>query len=224
MIRLDCEQGSPKWQIARLGIPTASRLDSLVTPKTGKPSAQAERYLNELLAEWALGYPVDGATTQFMARGNELEIRAICEYEFEHDVKVDRPGFILSDDRMVGCSPDGLIGEHGGVEVKCLSAANHIGVLRNEPDPAEHRCQVQGCMWLCERDWWDRVYFHPQLPTKTVRIERDPEFIETLTTVVDGFIANLLAARDRLLAAGCVPQKPLVAEQAEFDACVESAP
>jgi hypothetical protein len=210
MIRLDCEQGSPKWRAARLGIPTASRFGDLITPKTGKPSASAGRYLRELCAEWLLGYPADTASSQFMQRGSDLEKRAINEYNLVHDLQVDRPGFILRDDKLVGCSPDGLVADEGGIEIKSLSAANHIGILLEGADLTEHRPQIQGCMWICERQWWDRVYFHPSLPTQTMRIQRDDEFIGKLATIVEGFIANLLVARDRLLALGCVPHEPYV--------------
>jgi hypothetical protein len=76
MIRLDLKQGTHEWLQARVGIPTASRFDDLITPKTRKPSSSATRYRNEILAEWILGHPIEWGTSQWMERGTELESEA----------------------------------------------------------------------------------------------------------------------------------------------------
>ena len=65
MIRLDVEQGYAEWVAARLGIPTASCFDKIITPKTMKPSASADKYAWELIAERVLGRPVDDASSGF---------------------------------------------------------------------------------------------------------------------------------------------------------------
>jgi len=44
---IECEQGTPEWLQARLGVPSASSYAKLVTT-TGKSSAQAEAYINQL--------------------------------------------------------------------------------------------------------------------------------------------------------------------------------
>ena len=73
MIILPVTQGSEQWKEARLGIPTASRFGSIITPKTMKPSSQADGYIAELVAEWILGQPLDGVQTEWMERGSVLE-------------------------------------------------------------------------------------------------------------------------------------------------------
>ena len=57
------EQGSAEWALSRLGIPTASCYDRLLTPKTRKPSASRHAYRAELMAEWLMGQPLDWGTT-----------------------------------------------------------------------------------------------------------------------------------------------------------------
>ena len=47
------------WKTARMGIPTASRFDQILTSKRLEYSASAPRLRNHLLAEWLLGYPID---------------------------------------------------------------------------------------------------------------------------------------------------------------------
>ena len=47
MIIVDCEQGTEEWFQARMGVPSASNFSRICTT-TGKWSAQAESYINEL--------------------------------------------------------------------------------------------------------------------------------------------------------------------------------
>ena len=54
MIILDDEQGSPEWLKSRLGRPSASMFAKLITT-TGKPSASADKYINDLVAEKITG-------------------------------------------------------------------------------------------------------------------------------------------------------------------------
>ena len=91
----------------------------IVTPG-GKPSKSAEQYLGELLAEWVLGYQADDFNSEWAERGKALEPDARKFYAFHRDADPRTVGFCYRDDaRLVGASPDGLVGEDGllGVEV-----------------------------------------------------------------------------------------------------------
>ncbi len=205
MIRLDMEQGSAAWLEVRRGIPTASQFYRILTPKTQKPSSQAGGYLLQLLTEWALGVNQDEDVSEFMQRGHDLEAKALAYYELERDVAVERPGFILRDDRRVGCSPDGLIvGQPGGLELKVPSAAVHLGYLLNE-DPTRYAGQVQGGLWLAEREWWDFESYHGTLPPLLLRFPRDETFIRALAGAVDEFLGRLDEAKAKLTALGVTP-------------------
>lgn len=198
MIVIPCEQGSPEWMVARLGIPTASQFDRLLTPKTRKPSTSQAKYRNELIAEWLLGHPLEWGTSGWMDRGTALEEEARRWYAFERDVEVERPGFILRDDRRVGGSPDGLVGDRGGVETKCPAAHTHVGYLLD--DGPDYIGQVQGYMYITDREWWDVVSYCPGLPPYLGRVERDEEYIEALVAALGPFNAALEVAKDRLRA------------------------
>ena len=194
MIVLNCKQGSDEWVQARLGIPTASQFHRIITPKTMKPAASAEGYIDQLVAEYLLGEQLDDSPTDFMQRGNILEEEAVRWYEFNHQCDTIPVGLILRDDRMVGCSPDRLVGENGGLEIKCPMPKNHVGYLLHGLSQ-DYRCQIQGGLWLSGRDWWDFVSYHPTLPKFEARIDRDDEFIRAMAELVDEFVVRLLEAR-----------------------------
>ena len=197
MIRLDLEHGSREWVMARLGIPTGSSFDRILTPKTRKPSSQAVVYRNQLLAEWVLGYPIDwGGQSAFMERGSRMEPEARAWYEMTRGVDVELAGFVLRDDRMVGGSPDGLVGDDGILEIKCPAIHTHIGYMLG--DGPDYTAQVQGYLYLTGRAWADVLSYHPELPPVVVRVERDEGLIAPLGAVLDAFVANLSECRGRL--------------------------
>ena len=199
MLILDCEQGSPEWVAARLGIPTASAFDRIVTPKTRKPSAAAFGYMCDCLAETMLDAPLDAASSAWMQRGSEIEAEACAWYAMIHNCDVRRVGFVLRDDNCVGCSPDGLVGDDGAIEIKVPGAKKHVAyMLRGEALSQDHYCQVQGGLWITGRKWWDLVSYNPVMEPVVIRVARDPEFIEALAGCVDRFVADLAAARMKL--------------------------
>jgi hypothetical protein len=198
MLILDCEQGSEEWVRLRCGLPTASAFDRIITPKTRKPSAQAFGYLCECLAEIMLDAPLDAASSAWMQRGSEIESEACTWYAMIHDCDVRRVGFVLRDDRCVGCSPDGLVGEDGGLEIKVPGAKKHVEyMLEPERLSHDHYCQSQGGLWITDRKWWDLVSYNPVMEPVVIRVDRDAEFIEALAECVDRFVADLAAARVR---------------------------
>lgn len=207
MIHVNVPQGGAAWIQARLGLPTASCFDRLITPKTMKPSASTEPYLDQLLAEWLIGEPLDPDLLGFMERGRELEDDAVRFYEGLRDVETTACGFCLTDDRRAGASPDRLVGEDGGLELKCPGAAAHVGFIRHlrEPKPTKYYAQIQGGLWVTGRQWWDFMSYHPTIPPVVVRYPRDEAFIATLAAIVAAFCDKLDAERAEFLAAGYAP-------------------
>ena len=60
-------QGASEWAQLRLGIPTASCFDKIIT-STGKASTQRNAYMNKLLAEWLTGEPTEGYKGEWIDR------------------------------------------------------------------------------------------------------------------------------------------------------------
>ena len=180
---IECEQGSPEWLLARLGVPSASSYAKLITT-TGRASAQADGYINQLVAERLTGEPTFFQITDPMQRGMDLEPLARHAYETETGNLVIQVGFLMHDTLEAGASPDGLIGENGGLEIKCPSGHTHVEYLRDNVLPTKYFQQVQGCLWISGRDWWDFMSYHPRMEPLIVRVFRDEQFIKALECAV----------------------------------------
>ena len=200
MIVHECQQGSEEWFGLRRGIPTGSGMNRIVTAKTLKPSAQREKYMNELIAEWWLGETdIDSLDTPFTMRGTNMEEEARRWYAFHYDAKVRQVGFISTDDGLIGASPDGLVGDHRGLEIKCPKAANHVGYISDMSKlVSEYRLQIQTNLWISERDHWDVVTYNPELPPQCIAVDRDEEAIKVISTEARKFVDELLERRERM--------------------------
>lgn len=211
----DVQQRSPEWMQLRLGIPTASDFHRILTP-TGKRSSQADAYMHRLLAEWLTGAPLDSVETQWMQRGSELEDEAIAAYEFASNKKVQRVGFVTTANGLIGCSPDGLVDDDGGLEMKCPAPQTHIGYLLSKTVDEDYKPQVQGCISICERDWWDVQSYYPGLPTSIIHAERDDRYIALLVEALAEFCEKLGAGKRTLIDKyGAVPKQ--IAPKPEID-------
>ena len=157
---VDCEQGSPEWHLERAGLITASMVATVRdTYKSGKNKgehkAAALNYAFRLACERISGQPLDeGFQTYQMKRGNEMEPEARARHEFEIGCEVIPTGMVKTADGKFGASADGLIGEHGGAEYKCLVSPERIRSVLIDGDMSEFTDQVQACLWLTGRTWW----------------------------------------------------------------------
>jgi hypothetical protein len=198
---VDCEQGTPEWFAARLGIPTASEFSTVMAKgKDGGKSLTRKTYLHKLAGEILTGEPMESFSNQHMERGKEQEAEARDMYAFMNDVDLHQVGFVRSGDK--GCSPDSLIGTEGGLEIKTALPHIQIERLLKGDLPSEHRHQVQGNMWVTERQWWDFVSYCPRLPLLIVRVPRDDGFIATLSGAVKDFNSELANVVDAVRTAG----------------------
>ena len=153
-------QGSMEWHHARLGIPTASGFCNILTP-AGKPTKSAARqtYMHKLLGERLTGKPMLNFVSAAMERGIELEPKAREWYAFDRGVEVRQIGFATLEpfQGMLGCSPDGLVDPEGGIEIKCPLLGTMIAYLLADGPPEDYQMQVQACLWITGRQWWDLV-------------------------------------------------------------------
>ena len=196
---IDCQQGTPEWLAVRLGVPTASEFDSIITPKKGDLAAAHETYIDRLLDEQIrrdAERPFKGnADTE---RGHALEPDARALYAFIHDVEPQQVGFILRDDGLAGCSPDSLIDEDGGLEIKCPDGPQHVGYLRAGTIPDKYKPQVHGCMIITGRKWWDFMSYCPGHKPLIIRAYPD-DYTAKLAKLLDGFIEKLAVEKLKLM-------------------------
>lgn len=185
---IDCEQGTEEWRNARCGIPTASRFSEVLAKGEGKTRA---KYLRELAAETLRGYPEpDSYSNAHIERGHEQEGEARALYAMTYAKgPIASVGFMRNG--RAGCSPDALVGDDGGLEIK--SALGHIQVerLSRRAVPPEYVAQVQGNLWVSGRLWWDFMSYSPDMEPLVVRVERDEAYIAKLAAAVDAFNEEL---------------------------------
>lgn len=198
MIIIDVPQGSDEWKKLRQGIPTASNFSQIYTP-TGKNSASQKKYTNKLLAEWLTNKPLGNFSSADMDRGIELEPLARAAYSMGNDYKVIEIGLAyLNDLRLVSASPDALVGKNGLLEIKCPKAETMIDYLLNQKVPTVYIPQIQGQLWITDREWCDFYAYHPDFDPLLIRVERDENYIAGLAAALNQFIKRMLMLRKRL--------------------------
>lgn len=188
---IDCKQGSGEWSAARLGVVTASEADALLTPLFKQRTSEGvETYLHRKLCEKFLGWSPDQGGTWEMGQGTIIETIALPWFAFQHDVDVKRVGFCVTEDSRCGCSPDGLIGEDGGLELKAPQPPAHLKYLLKNELPPEYRVQVHFSMFVTGRAWWKFVSFSRQFPALVVHVERDEVIQKAIGEAVENFYAR----------------------------------
>jgi hypothetical protein len=191
----ECAQGSAEWYALRLGVVTASEVDALITPKWKvKEGAGVETHLCRKLAERLLNYCPEQLETFAMDQGKLIETVAIPWFEWEHKVKVRRVGFCTADDGRAGCSPDGLLEDGTGLEVKSPQAPNHIKYLLAGVVPDDYLPQVHFSMLVTGAPSWTFVSYSMRLPALVVRVQRDEAIQAKLREALDAFNARFDAA------------------------------
>lgn len=183
-------QGSPEWLQARCGNATASEFASIL--------AQGQRkmrtgYLGRLVAERLTGKPFEMYRNAHMDRGTEQEPFARMAYEARTGNLVELAPFIKHPTLAAGCSPDGLIDANGGGEFKCVLPTVQLDTFLAGGYPSEHKAQVQGNLWITEREWWDFASYCPDYKADRLRlyvhrVYRDEGYIKKLEAEVRGFL------------------------------------
>jgi len=190
---IDCEQGSPDWHRARMGIPTASEFHSILAKGEGKTRRS---YMLRLAGEILTGEPAETFSNLHMERGKLMEDEARSCYAFMADADPERVGFVRNG--PVGCSPDSFVGAVGMLEIKTKLPALLIDCLLKDNFPPEHRAQCQGALWVAEREWIDLAIYWPGLPLFVKRAARDEAYIRDLAAAVDAFNSELAEIVERI--------------------------
>ena len=181
-------QRSPEWFAQRAGKFTGSRFSDLMAQTKTGPGASRKNLLATLAVERLTGQCVETYSNAAMERGTALEEEARQAYEAytgELCVEVDFiPHPTLP---YVGVSPDGLCGATGLVELKVpMSMAKHLDALRSGAHAAEYHWQLQGQLWVCQREWVDATSYDPRFPPELrlaiKRVPRDDVAIKRLET------------------------------------------
>jgi putative phage-type endonuclease len=202
MIIVDCEQRTEEWYQARLGVLTASDAHKYASKRK-----ESNQYIftAQKLAERLTGTSKDGGfDSPDMKWGRDNEDAARQAYEAQTGNKVEELGFVLQDDRrLLGASPDGLIGDKGLIEIKCMNSHNHIlsikeGNRKGSTDQgikSDHMTQMKIQMYVLQREWCDYVIYDPRLPENLQlyirRVHMCPEYLTDCIHIEDKFRKEL---------------------------------
>lgn len=200
------DQGTTEWDLIRVGRFTSSEWWKLMEcgkrpmteeelkarPKAGKgskttlvpdPSKMGEkgiRYIRQKVWETLTGEPMQSGYAFPMVYGKEQEKFAVLEFEERFKMETREVGFQMFSDHAGG-SPDRLIGDDQGLEVKCPSSDEQIDYLlltdhwdlkRNYPD---YYWQCVSLMLFTNRKLWHFCTYDPRM--------KDPKHVLTHITI-----------------------------------------
>ena len=190
------EQGSEAWKLLKVGKVSASRMADLLAKTKSGASASRAKYMAQLLCERMTGQPTEFFTTAAMQRGTEIEPVARAAYEAENLTSVEQVAWVEHPTiPMAGCSPDGLVGEHGLIEIKCKEIHNHLDSILNDKIDPDHQAQMFWQMCCTGRKWCDYVCFDDRAPEGlqlfVKRLHRDEEKIKQMEDEVRTFLKDL---------------------------------
>lgn len=212
IVHTDVIQGSEPWFQLRSGKCTASRFSDFVStsgdlkkPQTlkdqaaGKLASVVEGYIQELVAETWCPEFIAFAGNFATDRGMELEPEARDVFQIRTGLEVRQVGFVTRNDKIAGCSPDGLIvgkgGEYvAGLELKCPFPKKHVANIMTGGLPEEYKAQVHGGMAVTGLDRWWFMSYYPGLAPLILKVERDA-YTDRLSRTLDEFIVHYAAYR-----------------------------
>ena len=196
---IDCEQGSSEWLQCRIGKVTASELSNIVTPEfSARKGDMVKSYMCEKLAEQWFGRPLPQFSTWETEQGKLREDDAWKWLALTQSLKVSRVGFVEHESGRFGASPDGLIGEDGGLEIKCPQLKNHFRYLMDGEVPKDYLAQVHGSLYATGRKWWKFISYYPGAPALVFTVNRDEAIIAKIDAALSAFYAQYNAAMQTL--------------------------
>lgn len=171
------EQNSEEWFEFRKGKLTGSNATCI-----GANGKGLETYCKSIARDLCNVTQEEQYISKDMERGNELEDYAAQAYEFEKGMELIKVGCITNDDfESVSISPDRLIGNEGGAEIKSRNNAKHFDLIIGDKGDIPIN-QIQMCLLVSGRKWWDFVSYNPNFdkPLYVERFYPDLKYFEKL--------------------------------------------
>lgn len=192
----DLTQGTEDWLALRAAIPTASNFATVMASgRNGEESKTRRQYMLRLIAQKMTGDVEEGFSSIHTERGHKQEADIRDAYSFIRDAEVQQVGFLRNttpNGHPVGCSPDGLIGTNGMFEAKSKLGSIQLEILLKQQTPPEYIAQLQGGLWVAEREYIDFMSHTPRIPPFIQRHYRDEAYIKRLASEVDRFWEDML--------------------------------
>lgn len=203
-IYTDIEQGTEEWYEIRKLKFTASHASTILAEGAG-----LKTLIKEMLAEYYSSGNYEQYSNKYtnkdMERGNEYEDTARSIYQLETGSNVEQVGFVELDEH-IGCSPDGLVGKDGLIEIKNHSDKVYLELLLTGKIDKKYLNQMQMQMYVTGRKWCDYFGFNPNFTDKPFYLKRIYPDLDTM--------AHLSTALPQAV-------KMLVEQKAELDKIIK---
>lgn len=189
----DLIQGSEEWLAARCGLMTASEMHLVLTPTLKVANNDKTRqHAYELAAQRITRYVEPTYIGDEMLRGMADEITARELYAARY-APVEEVGFVTNDawGFTLGCSPDGLVGDDGMIEVKSRRQKYQVQTILAMEMPEDYKLQVQTALLVTGRKWCDFISYSGGLPMVTIRVFPDPEVQDAIIAAASDFEAKI---------------------------------
>lgn len=165
------KQRSSEWFQARIGRVTASRVGGILG---NNPYKTRDDVMREMVRE-ALGAEPEFTGNIATEYGTNNEAGALLEYRIETLHDVEEVGFIEFED-WAGVSPDGLVGDKGGVEIKAPFSLRDGGEHKSIFEQPHYVDQIQFTIYVTKRDWWHAFQWCPT-STKLELVKPNPDWV-----------------------------------------------
>ena len=214
------EQGSDEWLAARCGLLTASVIGKLITPSLKVADNETSRGLIEtLVAERITGHIDPIYPNDDMQRGTLDEPYARDLYREQYR-PVTEIGFAVRtiNGHRLGASPDGLVGDFGGLEIKSRSPKLQLKTILSREIPAANLAQIHACMLVFDRGWCDYCSYAGGWPLQVIHVTRDPQWDAVIIDALNAFeddAKTLISVYQRATAGS--PVAPLIDHYAEIE-------
>jgi putative phage-type endonuclease len=186
------QENREEWLKQRLGLVTGSAISNVLMDSS---KAGHRNYMAQLVCERLTGEPTETYISPAMQHGIDTEDEARAAYMARNAVIVEEVGFIRHPKLEAGCSPDGLVGDDGLIEIKCVQPATALDLLESKKVPTDHYNQIQWQLAVTGRDWCDYVVYQPKLPERlrlnVIRVVRNQSDILNMTVKVEQFLEEL---------------------------------
>lgn len=192
MITVVMEQGSEEWFKEKLGKPSASIANQIITSQ-GKPSKQREGYLYTLAAERVSGQRAESYKNENIQIGNDREQESRDLYALVTGEEIKTVGVIYKDEeKKFLCSPDGIVEKLNiGLELKNVLPKTQVKYLLSGKVPTDYIVQIQFSLYITGFERWDFCSYAPGLKPLIVPVARDEALISAIHSELDLFCFEL---------------------------------
>lgn len=190
---IGAQQGSGTWQTLKLGVISASNASKVVAKKD---SDTRLTYMSELVAQVCTGIFEELVNNKYLEWGRQNEDGARAYYEFSTGLTVQQLPFVYKDESFrEGCSPDGIVSDTRGVEIKCpFTSVRYVKFLTEDKIKPDYVWQYQHTLRVMDAEEWDFVQYDPRMkksPLKVLTVRRDEEKQKIFDEAIPAFISDM---------------------------------